>query len=82
MTHFPHQDPAVQPSVQVTFDPTYTQNLESALRRSQQVLQDIDQALLGLVAPSRPGGALSTARQLIRTGVLDIRNTLAAGGVR
>ena len=58
----------------------YLPGLERALRN----VQDSDTALLGVTNPhpSRPGGALSTARQLTREAVLGIRRFLLAGGVR
>ncbi|MCE5282539.1 MAG: hypothetical protein LLG93_10600 [Deltaproteobacteria bacterium] len=79
---FRHQDPAVQPGAHFRMDTIYIGQLEAALGRAQHAFQDIDTALLGLAAPSRPGGALSTARQLIRGAVKDIGDVLKQGGGR
>ena len=61
--------------VAYTFGAPYLPGLEQALR----AVQDTDTALLGVVHPSRPGGALSTARQLTREAVRGIHRFLTAG---
>lgn len=81
---FPHQDPAVQPAACFEFGAAYTPSEEPAavLRTVLRNLQDIDAALLGVVSPSRPGGGLSTARQILREAVLQIHRLVPAGGAR
>ena len=73
---FPHQDPAVQPGFHLVMGAPYLPGLE----RAQHALQDIDTALLGIVSPARPGGGVSTARQLTREAVLRIRGFITGGG--
>ena len=68
----------LSPGAVVTLGAPYLPGLERALHN----VQDSDTALLGVVHPSRPGGALSTARHLTREAVLGIRRFLLAGGAR
>jgi hypothetical protein len=77
VTPFRHQDPDVLPSAQFVMEGAYLPAQEKTLRD----LQDTDSALLGVVHPSRPGGGLSTARQIIREAVLRSRRFITAAGV-
>ena len=82
LTPFRHQDDAVQPSASFEFGGAYTPSEEptTVLRTVLRNLQDIDTALLGVVSPARPGGGLSTARQILRQAVLEIHRLIPAGG--
>ena len=81
VTPFRHQDPEVQPAALFEFGTTYAPATaaEKALCTVLRNLQDIDTALLGVVGPGRPGGGLSTARQILREAILEVRQALPPG---
>ena len=56
----------------------YLPNLEKACA----AMQDTDTALLGVVSPARPGGGISTARQLVREAVKRTHQFITAGRPR
>ena len=70
--------PTISPGAVHTFGASYLPGLEQALR----AVQDTDTALLGVVHPSRRGGDLSTARQLVREAVKGIHRFISPGGSR